>query len=67
MQTQTKPARWQDGMYRIMRDGVPTYVAPWCKDLTPAGKSLLCRGSDNPKPKPADQSARHAQTRYLPA
>ncbi len=63
----TNAKRWQDGMYRIVRDGVPTYVAPWVKDLTPAGKSLLCRGGFNPGVKAADQAARHPQTRYLPA
>ena len=67
MSAQATPRRWQDGMYRIVRDGVPTYVAPWVKDLTPAGKALLCRGGFTPGIKAADQAARFPQTRYQEA
>lgn len=58
--------RWQDGMYRIVRDGVPGYYAPWVRELTPHGKGLLMRGSNNPKPKATDHATRHAETLYLP-
>lgn len=36
---------------KIMRDGVPTYVAPWVADLSPAARKMIGTGPSRHDPK----------------
>ena len=52
---------------RMVIGGIPTWVAPWVKDLSPNARKLLGRGSYDPKPNDAVTIAnRFYQTTYLP-
>jgi hypothetical protein len=51
---QIKPgSKYYEGGVRVIKNGVPTRLAAWYKDLTANGKSLVMQGPSMLRPMPS--------------
>lgn len=62
---------YTEGKFRLWRDGTPFYCAGWVRDLTPASRESMFRGSDGSQASKKQlelwSHVRHPQTTYIPA